>query len=221
MKNLKKSVLLLLIGVSSQTYSMQPGEAIALINGMNKQLVSKDPLVNPTILLSNDILRIDLKRLQDGAKNAFAYILSLPDKLKQIAFDYWKAFQVRRAMGSIWNYSVSQVQAPNPNGVGVSPIPADSVIDQSRDMLYYLKSGIDFSLDLINNHRGKILVAYLTYRAIQKVRSYLKTATATEQASSQGQNTIYITINGKNVQTDAAGLTDTIQSALSNGLTLV
>lgn len=208
MQTVKKLIIMLLMAIGSNTLSND------LFDGKIPTIGKPhDVVVNPGFLISNEILKfnIDFQKLQDSAKNALAYIQRLPDRLKQYALAYWKAYQDKRNLQNDFNNAWNSV--PQPVGVNTAPVNLPEKIKESGNIIASVfKNGLNF----IYNNKGKIALLLTTYYATKKVREWWNKKKSEETNGKK----IVINVNyqGDNVNADTATLTEKIQNALNEGL---
>lgn len=204
MNMLKKFLILIFIVCNYNTHCMD-GEP------------AKPGMLNPTVLISNEILNfnIDFAKLQASAMEAFEYVKGLPAKLQTSALAYWYAYKNKpvgtasewaTSFDSFDNARAQIAQIPEAQAV-VNPAASNSGIFNS------LKSGFNTGFNLVKNNKGRIALAISAYLVYKKVSDYLK-----KKAQKKSAQTVNLQFNFQGSKVDADRLTQVVQDAASTVL---
>lgn len=176
---------------------------------------AKPGMLNPTVLISNEILNfnIDFAKLQASGMEAWDYIKGLPAKLQASALAYWYAYK-NKPVANEWatsfdSFDHAPAQMPQMPEASALVNPA---YNSNSGIFNSLKSGFNTGFNIVKNNKGKIALAISAYLLYKKVSNYLKKKAQQKQNGKK----IYVNVNvqdAKNLDSDK--LTDKIYDAIS------
>lgn len=176
---------------------------------------AKPGMLNPTVLISNEILNfnIDFSKLQASAMEAWDYIKGLPAQLQTKALKYWYAY---KSNGTATEWATS-FDGFNPARAEIAQMPeAQAVVNPAASnsgIFNSLKSGFNIGFNLVKNNKGKIALAISAYLLYKKVSDYLK-----KKAQKKSAQTVNLQFNFQGSEVDADRLTRVVQEAASSVL---